>query len=154
MKGRSAPSRVVLIDGRLLPEALTEGMIEVVVHEFYASIRTDDLLGPVFNAAIADDDWPHHLARMCEFWSATLMRTGRYTGRPLPPHLALPALGEEHFRRWLALFRSTVYRTCPPDIASLFMDRALRIAHSFRVAIAFSRKEDSLTVRPILEDSL
>jgi len=154
MKGRPAPSRVMLIDGRLLPEALDEGMIEAVVYGFYAEIRADDLLGPVFNGAIADADWPHHLARMCDFWSATLMRTGRYTGRPLPPHLALPDLGEEHFRRWFALFRATVHRLCPPDIASLFMDRTMRIAHSFRLAIAFHRNEDSLAVRPILEESL
>ena len=154
MKGRPAPSRVVLIDGRLLPEALDEQMIEAVVHGFYAEIRGDTLLGPVFNGAIAENDWPRHLATMCDFWSATLIRTSRYTGRPLPPHLALPGLGEEHFRRWLALFRATVQRLCPPEIATLFMDRAMRIAHSFRLAIAFHRSEDSLTVRPILEDSL
>lgn len=154
MKGRPAPSRIVLMEGRLLPDVLDERMIEAVVHGFYAEIRADDLLGPVFNGAIAEGDWPKHLARMCDFWSATLLRTGRYAGRPLPPHLALPGLGEAHFRRWLALFRATVQRLCPPEVASLFMDRALRIAHSFRLAIAFHRDEDSLAVRPIAEDSL
>ncbi|MCA0317213.1 MAG: group III truncated hemoglobin [Proteobacteria bacterium] len=154
MKGRPAPARVVLIEGKLLPESLDEAMIEAVVHGFYDEIRADELLGPVFNAAIAEQDWPHHLAKMCDFWSATLLRTSRYEGRPLPPHLAIPGLGEAHFRRWLTLFRSTVRRLCPPEVAELFMDRAMRIAHSFRLAIAFHRSEDSLSVRPIHEDSL
>ncbi|MGN6304685.1 MAG: group III truncated hemoglobin, partial [Mesorhizobium sp.] len=99
-------------------------------------------------------EWPHHLAKMCDFWSATLLRTSRYQGRPLPPHLALPGIGEEHFRRWLMLFRASVEQLCPPPVAALFFERALRIAHSFRLAIAFNRGEDTMDVRPILAESL
>lgn len=154
MKGRPAPERTIVVDGRPLPETLDEEMIHAVVHGFYDRIRKDELLGPIFGAAIPDEEWPVHLGKMCDFWSATLLRTGRYHGRPLPPHLAIPGLGEEHFRRWLTLFRATVSRLCPPEIASLFMDRALRVAHSFRLAIAFHRGEDTLHIKPILEDSL
>lgn len=154
MKGRPPPERRVVIDGKPLPEVLDEAMIHAVVHGFYDHIRQDDLLGPIFNARIAEQDWPVHLAKMCDFWSATLLRTERYGGRPLPPHLAIPGLGEAHFRRWLSLFRQTVQALCPPDVARLFMDRALRIAHSFRLAIAFNRQEDTLAVKPILEESL
>lgn len=154
MKGRPAPQRTVIVDGKPLPDVLDEAMIVSVVHGFYDRIRQDDLLGPIFNDAIAPDAWPRHLARMCDFWSATLLCTGRYDGRPLPPHLALPGLGEDHFRRWLSLFRRTVRETCPEEVAALFMDRAVRIAHSFRLAIAFHRREDTMSVRPILEDSL
>jgi hemoglobin len=145
---------VLLVEGKPLPEALDEAMIHAVVHGFYDEIRKDDLLGPVFNGAIAPDAWPRHLANMCDFWSATLLRTGRYEGRPLRPHLSIPGLGEQHFRRWLTLFRSTVRQHCPPEIASLFMDRALRIAHSFRLAIAFHRTENAIAIEPILEESL
>ncbi|MET3792265.1 hemoglobin [Aquamicrobium terrae] len=154
MKGRPAPQRTIVVDGKPLPEVLDEEMIASVVHGFYDEIRKDDLLGPIFNGAIAPQDWPHHLDKMCAFWSATLLRSGRYDGRPLPPHLALPELGEEHFRRWLALFRATVHELCPPDVAVLFMDRAMRIAHSFRLAIAFNRGEDTVLVRPIVEETL
>lgn len=121
---------------------------------FNNQIRNDDLLGPIFLSAIALDAWPNHLTKMCDFWSATLLRTGRYDGRPLPPHLAIRGLEEHHFRRWLTLFKATVRQVCTAEIASLFMDRALRIAHSFRLAIAFSRGESSLDVLPILEESL
>lgn len=154
MKGRPPPQRTVVIDGRPLPDALDEEMVRAVVHRFYDEIRRDDLLGPVFNGAIAPEAWPRHLAKMCDFWSSTLLRTGSYDGRPLPPHLAIPGLGEAHFRRWLTLFRATVARLCPPEVARLFLDRALRIAHSFRLAVAFNRGEDTLLVEPITEESL
>ena len=146
--------RMIVVDGVPLPSMLDERMIHDVVHGFYDKIRADALLGPVFNGAIADEEWPHHLAKMCDFWSATLLRTSRYQGRPLPPHLALPDIGEAHFRRWLTLFRATVEVHCPPPVAALFFERALRIAHSFRLAIAFHRGEDTLDVRPILAESL
>ncbi|WP_244564163.1 group III truncated hemoglobin [Rhizobium sp. RU36D] len=129
-------------------------MIHAVVHGFYDQIRRDPLLGPVFNGAIAPDAWPVHLARMCDFWSSTLLRTDRYHGKPLPPHLALPDLGEEHFRRWLSLFQETVERLCPADVAAVFMDRGLRIAHSFRLARAFHHGEDSTQIAPITRQDL
>lgn len=146
--------KTIVIDGVPLPEVLDEAMIHAVIHGFYDEIRRDTLIGPIFNSRIAPDQWPHHLAKMCDFWSSTLLRTSRYEGRPLPPHLAIPGLGEAHFRRWLTLFRATVRRLCPPEVAALFMDRALRIAHSFRLAVAFSRGESSIGIEPILAASL
>lgn len=154
MRGRQAPERTIVVDGRPLPDMLDEETIRAVVHGFYDDVRRDPLIGPVFNARIAPDEWPDHLAKLCDFWSATLLRTDRYAGRPLPPHLKIPDLGEEHFRRWLGLFRDTVQRLCPPEVAGLFMDRALRIAHSFRLAVAFSRGEDTTLVEPIGEREL
>lgn len=154
MKGRPAPQRTAVVDGKTLPEALDEEMIHAVVHGFYDRIRADALLGPVFDAAIAPEEWPVHLAKMCDFWSGMLLRTSRYGGRPLPPHLGIPGLGEAHFRRWLQLFRDTVQQVCPPEVAALFMDRALRIAHSFRLALAFSRGEDTTAILPIAAEAL
>ena len=154
MKGRPPPQRTIVIDGKLLPDVLDEAMIHAVVHGFYDEIRKDALLAPVFDAFIAPEEWTPHLQKMCAFWSDTLLRTDLYEGRPLPPHLAIPELNERHFRRWLVLFRQTVQRLCPPEVAAVFMDRALRIAHSFRLALAFHRGENSLGLQPITEDSL
>jgi hemoglobin len=150
----TADNRTVLINGAPLPDALDERMIHDVVHGFYEAIRDDALLGPIFNGVIAPEAWPTHLEKMCDFWSSMLLRTGRYDGRPLAPHLRIPELGEEHFRRWLKLFRSTVQRVCPPEVAALFMERALRIAHSFRIAVAYNRGADTLTIAIIPEASL
>ena len=147
-----ANRKTILIDGIPLPEMLDEQMIHDVVHGFYDKIRADDLLGPIFNGVI--DDWPTHLQKMCDFWSSGFLRTARYTGQPLQPHLIIPDIGEEHFRRWLTLFRATVHAVCPEPVAEIFMDRAIRIAHSFRLARAFHHGESTLGICPILEDSL
>ncbi|MGO4568920.1 group III truncated hemoglobin [Rhizobium sp. 2YAF20] len=154
MTGNSRSNRTIIIDGVPMPDVLDETMIHDVVHGFYDEIRRDDLLGPIFHRAIQPDAWPHHLAKMCDFWSATLLQTSRYKGRPLPPHLAISDLGEEHFRRWLKLFRVTVRHICPPEVTALFMNRALRIAHSFRLAVAFSRGETTIGIDPIAEKDL
>ena len=154
MKGRPAPQRTIVVDGKPLPDILDEAMIHAVVHGFYEGIRKDALLAPVFDGVIAPGDWPVHLGKMCDFWSSTLLRTERYEGRPLQPHLAMPELREAHFRRWLSLFNETVERLCPPEVADLFIDRALRIAHSFRLAIALHRGEDSMLVTPISREAL
>ena len=142
------------IQGKILPPLLTEDLIHEVVHRFYDEIRRDTLLRPIFDGMIGDQGWPAHLAKMCDFWSATLLRTDRYAGRPLPPHLAIPELGEEHFRRWLELFNATVQSICPKDVADLLIGLGLRVAHSFRLAIAFHRGEDSISVQPITPESL
>ncbi len=107
------------------------------VHGFYDRIRKDELLAPIFDGAILPQDWPAHLDKMCVFWSATLLRTDRYDGRRLPPHLAIPELAEEHFGQWLSLFRDTVDQLCPPEVANLFLDRVLRIAPPFVLQLPF-----------------
>jgi len=154
MSEKTTTERSIVVNGALLPDGLDERMIRDVVHGFYGAIGSDELLGPIFNGAIAPDAWPAHLAKMCDFWSSILLKSSRYEGRPLPPHLRIAGLGEEHFRRWLTLFRATAQRVCPPDVAALFMERALRIAHSFRLAVAFNSGENTLAIVPISEPGL
>lgn len=133
---------------------LDEDLIRRVVFGFYDRVRADPELAPVFGAAIAPGDWPAHLERMCDFWSSVLLRTGRYTGRPMPKHLALPDLEDEHFHRWLGLFRETVRTHCPPAVADLFLDRALNIAQAFRLQLAIRDGREAVTVEPIREADL
>lgn len=118
---------------------ITEPMIETLVHAFYARVRIDPLLGPVFNRAI--DDWDKHLAKLCAFWSSVTLMTGRYKGTPMKAHAELPEITSAHFERWLALFQATAIGTCPPDAAAVFVDRANRIAESLQLGIALHRGE-------------
>ena len=131
------------------PEGLDEAMIRAVVDRFYADARRDPVIGPVFNRIIAPEAWPHHLATIADFWSSMLLGTGRYAGRPMPKHMAIPELSDAHFMRWLALFRRTVDELCPPDIAALFIERSERIGNSFRMNIAMRRGEDITTMKPL-----
>src|SRR3546814_13240366 len=135
-------SRTVLIEGATVPEGLDEDLITSVVHGFYDEIRRDRLLGPVFLGVIAPQEWPAHLARMCDFWSGALLGTSRYRGKPLPSHLDIPDLHETHFRRWLALFRRTGQARASPAFPCLLRVQAVRLPLSLRPAPAPPRAED------------
>jgi hemoglobin len=118
--------------------SLTEDNIARLVRVFYARAREDELLGPIFSVAVAD--WDHHLAQITDFWSSMMLRTGRYSGRPMRPHLVLP-LKAEHFDRWLQLFEPTAREIFDTDVADAIMVRARRIADSFEMGVASVRGE-------------
>ena len=124
---------------------LDRAAIEAFLRAFYAAARADPLLAPAFAHV---HDWEHHIATITDFWSSMLLGTGRYMGRPMPKHLTIPELTDAHFARWLRLFRETAETHCPPEIAALFIDRAERIAFSFRLRIAQFRGEDSIAMQP------
>lgn len=114
----------------------TEAQIEDLVATFYARIRRDPELGPIFEAAIGTD-WSAHLKTMCSFWSSVMLTSGKYKGRPIPAHLKIPGIEPQHFARWLSLFEATTAELFPAPLAAAFVDRAKRIAESFKLAFAF-----------------
>lgn len=122
-----------------LAVGITEPMIRDLVHSFYAEVRRDPLLGPIFAARI--EDWDAHLDKLCAFWSSVVLMTGRFKGRPMPVHIAISEISLAHFERWLALFRATAKTTCPEPAAALFIDRAERIAESLHLGISLHRGE-------------
>jgi hemoglobin len=124
-----------------LAAGITEPMIRELVHAFYAAVRRDPLLGPIFEPRIKD--WPEHLDKLSAFWSSVVLMTGRYKGRPMPVHMAIPEISRAHFERWLALFRATAKAVCPPPAAALFIDRAERIAESLHLGIGIHRGESA-----------
>lgn len=133
--------------GFVPPEGVDEAGLHRLVHAFYAKVRADDMLGPLFDREISD--WPAHLEKLVNFWSSTMLKTHRYDGRPLPPHLKLPEISDAHFARWLALFRETAHEEMPELGAPAVTAMADRIATSFRMAIAFHRGEDSTKISPL-----
>src|SRR3954464_3068440 len=112
---------------------ITEAMIEQLVRGFYAKVRTDAVLGPIFEARIRD--WEPHLAQMCAFWSSVALMTGRYQGTPMAKHLPLP-VDAAHFDRWLELFEQTAREVCPPEAEAHFVERARGTAASLELGIA------------------
>ena len=107
---------------------ITEPLIEALVRSFYARVRTDAELGPIFATAITD--WEPHLRRKMDFWSSVTRMTGRFHGQPVQKHMAIPGIGPQHFDRWLRLFGEAAQNVAPPDIAAIFIERATRIADS------------------------
>jgi hemoglobin len=123
-------------------------MIKTVVHQFYAKIRADEILGPIFDRVIGDH-WDEHLAKMCDFWSSVMMMSGRYKGNPMVAHMRLKMVRPEHFDRWLGLFGETVDEVCPPAIAGIFRARAANIARSFQLGMFFRPGAKAPAAEPI-----
>ena len=123
-------------------ELCTEEDIVALVHAFYAKVRRDEVLGPIFNAHI--DDWDQHLAKLVDFWSSILRRTGRFSGAPMPRHAALPGLNADMFRHWLALFRETAFAQPNQAMAAQACGAAERIAQSLWMGYQMSRDPDAM----------
>ncbi|KQO64632.1 MULTISPECIES: group III truncated hemoglobin [unclassified Methylobacterium] len=121
----------------LTHDALTEASLHVFLAAFYAKVRRDPLIGPVFARVIPDEDWPRHLTVIQDFWSSVLLKSGRYKGNPFGKHGALGDLAPAHFARWLALFEQTAGETFSPDVARLLSERANRIGDSLKAGLFF-----------------
>ena len=112
---------------------IDEPMIERLVRAFYARIRDDELLGPIFETRI--QNWEPHLQRMCAFWSSVVLSTGVYRGQPMRMHLPLP-VDAVHFDRWLKIFEQTALELFDEAVAQYFIEPARWIATSIEMGIA------------------
>jgi hemoglobin len=121
-----------------MADKITEAEISTLVDTFYAKVRLDPDIGPIFNAIVGD--WPHHLATLKDFWSTVLLTTGRYKGDPMMTHLQLP-LDPDHFSRWLALFAETANEVLPPKHAATVIEKSHRIAQNFKAGIAHQQAQ-------------
>jgi hemoglobin len=112
--------------------------IDHFVESFYARIREDEMLGPIFAEYI--EDWPPHLARMKAFWRSILHNSGEFSGNPMAKHIAIPGLQKAHFARWLELFYQTLRDAdAQPEAIALVGGRARMIADSLLTAISMQR---------------
>ena len=118
---------------------ITEEDIARLVPAFYARVRNDALLGPIFNGAV--DDWPRHLEKLKAFWSSVMLTSGRYKGNPMAAHVKHePHMQREAFARWLELWQQTSEELLSPEAAAAFQDRAGRIAESLQLGVQFFRE--------------
>ncbi|HEY4044011.1 MAG TPA: group III truncated hemoglobin [Rhodopila sp.] len=122
-------------EDRPLLADVTEEAIALLIERFYATVRQEPLLGPVFESAIAVEAWPEHQATMRRFWSSVMLASGRYSGNPVAVHRAVPNLERAMFARWLALFEETARTLFVPHVADEFMAKAHRIAVSLQLAL-------------------
>ena len=115
---------------------LSESAIRQLVDSFYAKVRADPELGPIFERAIPGD-WGPHLATMHDFWSSIMFTSGRYKGNPVAIHLRVEGIEPQLFARWLALFDETCRELFDADTAEMFRLKAARIAESLKLALFY-----------------
>jgi hemoglobin len=115
---------------------MTELELANLVDRFYAKVRDDRSIGPLFNRAI--EDWPEHLAKLTAFWSSVMLTSGRYKASPMGTHLRHAAeIDAAMFDSWLALWRETAAETLSASDAAVVITRAERIAESLKLALFF-----------------
>ena len=121
-----------------LHDTLSEERLAELVDRFYAKVRADATLGPLFNRSV--DDWPHHLDKLAAFWSSVMLTSGRYKGNPVAEHVKhIGAITPAMFDRWLALWTETTSELFDPETARQFQEKAGRIAESLQLALKFHR---------------
>lgn len=120
----------------LIHPDVDRAFIGALVRNFYGRVRRNERLGPIF-ARVIGADWEPHLEKMTEFWCSVILKTRSYDGRPVPAHLKLKEVREEDFAIWLGLFRETTEELCSPEVGSVFVERAERIARSLKLAMFF-----------------
>jgi hemoglobin len=116
--------------------AITEETLRALVTAFYARVRQDPELGPIFNDAISD--WPHHLRKLTDFWHSVMLTSGRYKGNPMIKHMLHRArMNPADFTRWLALWRQTTNELMAPSAAAALQAKAERIGDSLQLALFY-----------------
>ena len=129
----------------MLQEIKNLDQIKLLVDSFYAKVRKDELLGPIFEKVI-EDRWPEHLEKMYRFWQTILLEEHTYFGSPFGPHAKLP-LSKEHFDRWISLFHQTVDELLTGEKAEDAKWRASKMAELFNSKIEYYREN---LIRPII----
>jgi hemoglobin len=117
-------------------DLIDEAALERLIPAFYARVRADAAIGPMFEAAV--HDWPGHLERLVAFWSSVMLTTGRYKGSPVAEHLKhKAAITPAMFDRWLAIWADTTDELLAPAAAAALQVKAARIAESLQLALFF-----------------
>lgn len=118
-------------------DTLDADHIARLIDRFYDKVRTDDLIGPVFNAVVSD--WDEHKERLTRFWCSVALRSGTYQGNPMSKHRPLVdkphGVDGEHFERWLSLWRQTVPEIMSEDATAILVTYAERIGHGLQTGM-------------------
>ena len=122
-------------------DIVNEEDVTTLVHTFYAKVRADKLLGPIFEPIIKDN-WAPHLLRMVDFWSTILLYTRKYKDDPMPKHMKLP-VEQRHFDRWLELFNETLDALFAGEVTE---NAKLRAASIARIMMVIRSRADGLPV--------
>ena len=117
-------------------DGIDEAQLSKLIPQFYARVREDALIGPVFDDAI--EHWDEHLQKLIDFWSSVMLTSGRYKGNPVAAHMKhLPKITPVMFDRWLGLWTEVTDELLSASSANALQRKAIRIAESLKLALYF-----------------
>lgn len=104
-----------------------------LVSEFYTIIRADDLLGPIFNHHIKDEQWPPHIEKLTDFWVTSLFGEACFKGNPTQAHIKVDknlnhGMQQDHFNHWLKLWAETIDGLFEGHLANRAKEASQRMA--------------------------
>ncbi len=125
------------------PATLSAADIDRLVAVFYAKVRADAVLGPVFYRTIGTDDavWAKHEAKIAGFWRNALgLQVGAYSGNPQMAHIGNSDILPGHFAIWLGHFRATADEVLAPAQAEAIHAMASRIGRGMMMGVENARR--------------
>ncbi|MTI01353.1 group III truncated hemoglobin [Roseibium sp. RKSG952] len=116
----------------------TPEQIASQVEAFYARVRQDESLGPVFGNHVRN--WPEHEEKIAAFWRNAILFERCYDGNPQRVHIERSDVSPELFERWLDLFETVATQTLPPETAIPWVALARRIGVGMKAGVTAARQ--------------
>ncbi len=121
--------------------------VGVMVHAFYGKIRENEMLGPIFNGHITDEQWPTHLSKLTDFWESNLFGVRTFRGSPSAKHVNVDknlnyTISQNHFAQWLQLWFETIDELYEGELATNAKDMARRMSTGQYIHIWQNRPEE------------
>jgi|SRR5699024_6416120 len=116
--------------------------VSLLVRSFYAKVRKDEVLGPIFNGIIKD--WEEHLEKLTDFWENNLFFVRKYYGNPMLAHISVDkkignTVESKHFGIWLNLWYQTLDANFEGEVAERARRNARKMSTHFFLRIFESR---------------
>jgi hemoglobin len=120
---------------------ITADEIDTVVTAFYARVREDEILAPVFFQSLPSEPrvWVVHEEKIAAFWRNAILFERSYNGNPQKVHAERDAVEAEHFAVWLALFDEVLKEKLHAEQAASWSDLAHRIGRGLKMGVAQAR---------------
>ncbi len=122
--------------------------IKSIVQTFYTTIKSNDLLGPIFTSAIPEGEWDSHIEKLTDFWDSAVFGSMTFRGNPARTHVNLDksnkhAITQKHFAVWLENWIQTIDTSWSGSKAEEMKMRARKMSTGLYIGI-WNNKPDEL----------
>ena len=122
--------------------------INLLVNSFYSKIGVNELLGPIFNKHIFENEWIHHTEKLTDFWETNLFGKSVFKGNPTQKHIQVDynlnhTINQDHFAAWLKIWFETIDELFVGEIAEKAKEASKRMASNQFLAIVYNRSDNA-----------